>query len=226
MPVPTHVQKLTAEALGTFVLVFAGCGAIIVNAQMHGVVGHLGVCLVFGLVVMAIVYALGHVSGAHVNPAVTIALAAVGKFSWREVPGYVLAQCFGAVAAAGVLALSFGGHDLGQTHPAFSDFQSVLLELVISAILLFVIMAVATDQRAVPGMSGLVVGGTVALLALVAGPISGASMNPARSLGPALVAGDLRAIWIYMVAPTAGAVFGALVYGLLRGFESSVELEA
>jgi aquaporin NIP len=209
-------RALAAEALGTFALVFFGCGAIMVDAEQGGL-GHLGVSLAFGLVVFAMVAALGHVSGAHINPAVTVALASRGLFSWHAVPGYVGAQITGAVAAAVVLRASLGNvADLGATQPSGSAGQSFLWEVVLTGVLLLVIVSVATDARAVAAVAGAAIGGTIALASLVGGPISGASLNPARSLAPALVSGELGSMWIYLTAPVLGALAGALVYDALR----------
>jgi MIP family channel proteins len=210
-------RRLAAEALGTFALVFFGAGAIMVDAE-HGSFGQLGIALAFGLVIAAMVYALGHISGAHLNPAVTFAFALSRHFPGRLVVGYWLAQVCGAVAAALLLRASLGDvADIGATKPSGSDGQSLVWEVVLTFVLMLVIMAVATDTRAVGEAAALAVGGAVALGALVGGPVSGASMNPARSLGPALAAGELGDLWIYLVAPLLGAAFGAVAYQLLRG---------
>ncbi len=209
-------RALAAEALGTFALVFFGCGAIVVNSEQGGL-GHLGISLAFGLVVMAMVYALGHVSGAHINPAVTLALAARGRFAWMSVPGYIGAQVTGAVLAAVVLRASLGNvADLGATQPSGSVGQSFVWEVVLTAVLLVVIVSVATDARAAAGGAAIAIGGTIALASLVGGPVSGASLNPARSLGPALVSGELSALWIYLSAPVLGGLVGAAAYDALR----------
>ena len=203
--------------VGTFALVFAGCGAIMVDSMTGGSITHLGVGLVFGLVIMVMVYATGHISGAHFNPAVTVAFATLGALSWREVPAYVLGQVTAALLASGALLLLFGSvAQLGATVPAGSSLQSLGLEALLTFFLMFVITAVATDGRAVGQMAGLAIGGTVALEAVFAGPISGASMNPARSLAPALVSGELGALWIYLAGPIVGAIAGAWVYQLVR----------
>lgn len=209
-------RSLVAELIGTFALVFAGAGAIVVDAKT-GALGHVGVALVFGLVIMVMIYAVGHVSGAHFNPAVTFAFCLTRHFPWRRALGYWAAQVAGAVLAAALLRSSLGtaGH-LGATLPSSSQGQSLLWEVVLSFFLMFVIMAVATDTRAVGEAAAIAVGGTVGLDALFGGPISGASMNPARSLGPALVSGNLHALWLYLVAPPVGAALGALAYGFVR----------
>lgn len=209
-------RALAAEALGTFALVFFGCGAIVVDAEQGGL-GHVGVSLAFGLVVMTMVYALGHVSGAHINPAVTLALASRGRFPWTAVPGYIGAQVAGAVLAAVVLRASLGNvADLGATLPSGSDGQSFVWEVLLTGVLLVVIVSVATDAGAAVGGAAIAIGGTIALASLVGGPISGASLNPARSLGPALVSGELGSLWIYLTAPLLGALAGALAYDAIR----------
>jgi MIP family channel proteins len=208
---------LTAELIGTFALVFAGCGAIMVDANTHAL-GHVGVAISFGLVIMAMIYAVGHVSGAHFNPAVTFAFALSRHFPWPRVVGYWTAQLAGALAAAAILRASLGNvAHVGATLPSASQGQSFLWELVLTFFLMFVIVAVATDTRAVGEAAAIAVGGTVGLDAMFGGPISGASMNPARSAGPAIVSGDLHALWLYVVAPLAGAALGALTYQLVRG---------
>ncbi len=201
---------LLAEALGAFILVFAGGGAIAV-----GTLSASGIAAAFGLAIMVSIYAFGHVSGAHFNPAVTLAFAVGRHFPARRVPAYWLAQCIGAVAAAGVLRLSLGSIAAAVTTPSGSDFQSFVWEVVLAFVLMLVIVAVATDDRAVGQGAAIAIGGAVALASLVGGPISGASMNPARSLGPALVAGDLAHLWIYLTAPFVGAAFAVGLYRLL-----------
>ena len=209
-------RALVAELIGTFALVFAGAGAIVVDAKT-GALGHVGVSLVFGLVIMVMIYAVGHVSGAHFNPAVTFAFSLSRHFPWRRAAGYWVAQISGAVLAAALLRSSLGNTaHLGATLPAGSQGQSFLWEIVLTFFLMFVIMAVATDTRAFGEAAAIAVGGTVALDALFGGPISGASMNPARSLGPALVSGNLHAVWLYIVAPPLGAALGALAYRFIR----------
>jgi aquaporin NIP len=218
-------RSLAAEAIGTFALVFAGCGAIMVDSQTAAL-GHIGVAISFGLVIMVMIYAVGHISGAHFNPAVTLAFAGSRHFPWARVPAYWAAQVGGATAAALVLRGSLGDvAHVGATLPSGSSGQALLWEGVLTFFLMFVIMAVATDTRAVGEGAAIAIGATVALDAMFGGPITGASMNPARSLGPALVSGDLASIWIYLAAPAAGAAVGALTYQFLRGDdEAPVEL--
>jgi len=210
-------RTLAAEVIGTFALVFAGCGAIMVEAKTQAL-GQVGIAATFGLVIMAMVYALGHVSGAHFNPAVTFAFALTRHFPWPRVGAYWAAQLTGALVAALLLRASLGDlAEVGATLPSGSQGQAFVWELVLSFFLMLVIMAVATDTRAVGEAAAIAIGGTVALDALFGGPISGASMNPARSLGPALVAVNLDAVWVYLTAPLAGATLGALAYQLVRG---------
>jgi aquaporin NIP len=212
----SFVRALVAEALGTFALVFAGAGAIMVDAKTHAL-GHVGVAITFGLVIMVMIYAVGHVSGAHFNGAVTFAFALTRHFPWRRAAGYWIAQLVGAVAAAALLRASLGNiAHVGATLPSGSEGQAFLWELVLSAFLMFVIMAVATDTKAVGEAAAIAIGGTIALDAMVGGPISGASMNPMRSLGPALVSGDLHALWLYILAPIVGTSLGGLAYQFVR----------
>jgi MIP family channel proteins len=214
---PGLARPLVAEAIGTFALVFAGCGAVMVDAKTHQL-GHVGVAISFGLVIMFGIYAVGHVSGAHFNPAVTFAFALTRHFPWPRTVAYWGAQVAGALLAAALLRASLGNiADTGATLPSGSQGQSFLWELVLSGFLMFVILAVATDTRAVGEAAALAVGGTVLLDAMFGGPISGASMNPARSLAPALVSGNLHALWIYLLAPVLGAALGGLAYQFVRG---------
>ncbi len=214
---PDLGRALAAELIGTFALVFAGAGAIMVN-EKTGALGHVGIAITFGLVIMAMIYAVGHVSGAHFNPAVSFAFALSRHFPWPRAAAYWAAQITGALLAALVLRGSLGDiAHVGATLPSGSQRQSFLWEVVLTFFLMFVIMAVATDTRAVGEAAAIAVGGTVALDAMFGGPISGASMNPARSLGPAVVSGDLHALWLYLTAPLVGAALGALAYQFVRG---------
>ncbi|XP_010925587.2 aquaporin NIP1-1 isoform X2 [Elaeis guineensis] len=213
----SFLQKILAEVFGTYFLIFAGCGSVTVNLS-KGTVTFPGICIVWGLVVMVLVYSVGHISGAHFNPAVTIAFATCRRFPWKQVPAYILAELMGSTLASGTLRLLFGGKRelFPGTIPAGSDVQSLVLESIITFYLMFVISGVGTDKRAVGELAGLAVGATVLLNVLFAGPISGASMNPARSLGPAIVFNRYESIWVYMVGPICGAVTGAWAYNLIR----------
>ncbi len=202
---------LVGEAIGTFALVFAGCGAIAVDQ-----LGDAGVAAAFGLAIMTMIYALGHVSGAHFNPAVTAAFAVGRHFPAGRVLPYWAAQVAGAIVAALVLRLSLGNVPLGVTQPSGSDAQAFVWEALLTSFLMLVIVAIATDTRAVGQAAAIAIGAAVAVGALVGGPISGASMNPARSIGPAVVSGNLSHLWIYLVAPPVGAIAAAVVYRYLR----------
>jgi MIP family channel proteins len=217
----TLLRHCAAECIGTFGLVFAGCGAIIINDLTGGTVTHIGISITFGLAIATMVFATGHLSGGHINPAVTLALAMTRNFPWHKVPAYWSAQLLGALTAAMLLHWLFGNiASLGTTAPAGSSAQSLGLEMVLTFLLMFVIMAVATDSRAAGGVAALAIGAVIGLEATFAGPISGASMNPARSLGPAIISGNLGHLWIYLVGPISGASLGAFAYNMIRGDES------
>jgi len=223
---PALRRALAAELIGTFALVFAGGGAVMVDAKTHQL-GHVGVAIVFGLVIMAMICGVGHISGAHFNPAVSVAFALTRHFPWPRVLAYAAAQIGGALLAAAVLRGSLGDvAHVGATLPAGSQGQSLLWEVVLTFLLMFVIMAVATDARAAGEAAAIAIGGTVGLDAMFGGPVSGASMNPARSLGPALVSGNLHALWLYLVAPLVGAALGALAYQFVRGEQTAPRAEA
>lgn len=213
----THnLQPYVAECIGTFLLVFAGPGAVVINTVSGGV-GSLGIGLSFGLAVMVAIYAIGHISGAHINPAVTIAFALTRHFPWKVVPAYIVSQLIGAYAASGTLLLLFGNvANLGATVPSGSSLQALTLECVLTLLLMFVVLAVATDVRAVGQAAAIAIGGYVALAATFAGPIAGSSMNPARSFGPALLSGTWTAHWVYWVGPVVGAILGAVLYSYIR----------
>jgi aquaporin NIP len=205
------VKKLAAEFIGTFGLVFAGTGAVIINEVSGGAVTHVGVALTFGLVVLAMIYAVGDISGAHLNPAVSIGFFAARRFPIRDLIPYVVSQCGGAFAATGILHLLFPQNaTLGATVPGGPQLQSFVLEIILTAVLMFVILGVSTGAAEKGITAGIVVGAVIALEAMFAGPISGASMNPARSLAPAMVSGNVEQLWIYLIAPPVGAVLGVL----------------
>ncbi|MBX3357586.1 MAG: aquaporin [Phycisphaeraceae bacterium] len=204
-------RRLAAEFLGTYGLVFAGTGAIVVDAQTGGAVTHVGVALTFGLVVMSMIYAFGEVSGAHLNPAVTLGFWAAGRFPLRDVGPYAAAQFVGAVAASGTLRVLFPESEtLGATTPTGPVAQTFVFEVILTCFLMVTILGVTSGAKEKGLLAGVAVGGVVAFEAMFAGPISGASMNPARSFGPALVSGDLAGLWIYVIAPVAGAALGVL----------------
>lgn len=200
-------KRLFAEMLGTFALVFAGTGAIVINQVSAGAITHPGIALTFGLIVLAMIHTFGDVSGAHLNPAVTTAFAAAGRFPWREVPGYAAAQLAGAFGASGVLRFLFPEHPtLGATLPAGAASQSVVLEFILTFFLMLVILSVSTGAKEKGITAGIAVAAVIALEAMFAGPICGASMNPVRSLAPAIVSGHLEHLWIYLTAPMLGAL--------------------
>jgi len=215
---PDLLRRACAEGLAAFALVFAGCGAIVTDATRDGALGTTGVAVVFGLVVMAMIYATGHLSGAHINPAVTIAFTLTRHFPVGDALAYVVAQLTGAAAGALLLlaAWSDAPAALGATVPSIGVGTALMYETVLTALLMFVIVAVATDTRAVGAGAAIAIGGTVALDALFGGPLTGASMNPARSFGPALAAGEWRDFWVFVLGPIAGAALGAGAYQLIR----------
>lgn len=228
---PTLRQRFAAEVIGTFALVFAGAGAIVINDVSHGAITHVGVALTFGLVVMTMIYAIGDVSGAHLNPAVTLGFFAARRLPGRSVLPYIAAQLIGAFAASGTLRLLFPDQaTLGTTIPSGAWHQSFVLELLLTAILMFVILNVSTGAKEKGLMAGVAVGGVIAFEAMFAGPISGASMNPARSLAPAVVSGRLGDVWLYLTAPVLGALAAVLACRLIRceadSCETQVTMEA
>jgi MIP family channel proteins len=215
---PGLARRALAEAFATFALVFAGCGAIVVDAERDQALGTVGIGAVFGLVILAMVYATGHLSGAHINPAVTLAFAATRHFPLREAAAYIPAQLAGAVGGAVVLRLAWEGTpaELGATVPSIGTGSALLYELILTALLMFVIVAVATDTRAVGSAAAIAIGATVGLDAIFAGDVTGASMNPARSFGPALVSDTWTDFWVYLAGPVGGALAGAALYQAIR----------
>jgi MIP family channel proteins len=210
-------KALVAEGIGTFALVFAGCGAIMVSQRFPGVVAAGSVPVVFGLVVAAMIYAVGHISGAHFNPAVTLGFAAARRFPVKQVLPYWGAQVSGALVAVAMLDLLLpSGPGFGASTPSVAWPQAVGWEAILTFFLMFVIISVATDTRAHGPVAGIAIGAAVCLDAFVGGPVTGASMNPARSLAPALFQGELSVLWIYFVGPAAGAVAAALTYEWIR----------
>ncbi len=214
------MKKCAAEFFGTFALVFAGTGAIVINSVSGGAITHLGITLTFGLMVLAMIYTIGDISGAHLNPAVTIGFFAARRFPAREVLPYVVSQLAGATVASLLLAFLFPqAETLGMTLPAGGVVQSFILEIVLTFLLMWVILSVSTGAQEKGITAGIAVGSVIALEGLFAGPISGASMNPARSLGPALVSLHLENLWIYLVATVVGALLAVPLCRLIRGPE-------
>lgn len=214
------MKKLFAETLGTFALVFAGTGAIVIDHATGGTITHPGVALTFGLIVLSMIYTFGEVSGAHFNPAVTVAFAAARRFPWSEVPAYVGAQLIGAFAASALLRLLFpSAATLGATLPAGAASQSLILETVLTFLLMQVILSVSTGAKEKGITAGIAIGAMIALEAMFAGPISGASMNPARSIAPAVMSGHVEHLWIYLAGPLLGALLAIPACYGVRGAE-------
>jgi MIP family channel proteins len=215
-----HLPRYVAECVGTYLLVFVATGAVVANVAADGVISHAGVAIATGLVVMALIYAIGHLSGAHINPAVSLAFAVGRHFPVRDLVPYWIAQLLGAVLASVTVRFLWGDiAGLGGTLPGLSESRALVLEILLTFLLMFVITAVATDTRAVGQAAALAIGGVVLLEVMFAGPASGASMNPARSIGPALVSGTWQSQWIYLAGPIVGAVLGVLAYEAIRRAE-------
>eukprot|EP00271_Cylindrocystis_brebissonii_P009718 TRINITY_DN2483_c0_g1_i1.p2 TRINITY_DN2483_c0_g1~~TRINITY_DN2483_c0_g1_i1.p2 ORF type:complete len:281 (+),score=40.24 TRINITY_DN2483_c0_g1_i1:555-1397(+) len=214
---PSIWKKVIAEFLGLFTIIIVGCGCVVVDKVRGGGLSIEGVAMTWGAVVMVMIYAIGHISGAHFNPAVTIAFGIFDHFPKKHIPFYVAAQCAAAIVASKVLELTLGNvAELGSTIPSGSDAQSLAMEILATAFLMFVIAAVATDSRAEGTMAGIAIGGAILFDVLFAGPISGASMNPARTLGPAIISGQYKGLWLYFVGPILGAAAGILAYEVIR----------
>jgi aquaporin NIP len=211
------MKKYIAEIIGTFTLVFCGTGAIVIDQTTGGAIGHLGIAMTFGLVVLAMIYSIGDISGAHLNPAVTLGFTLSKRMEVREAIPYVCAQLAGAFLASFCLKLLFPLNlTLGSTLPAGGDFQSFVLEIILTFFLMFVILNVSTGAKEKGITAGIAIGATVALGALFAGPICGASMNPARSLAPAILSGTTHSLWVYLTAPFLGAILAALSINIIR----------
>jgi MIP family channel proteins len=227
-PPSDFARRLAAEFVATFCLVFAGTGAITINGVSGGQLGHGGVAAAFGLAVAVMIFAVGHISGAHMNPAVTAGFAVGRHFPVAQVVPYWVAQLVGAVLASLSVRALFGtAFGLGVTQPAHvGPLAALVVEGGMTAVLMIVVLAVATDTRAAGSLAAIAVGGTIGLEALVMGPITGASMNPARSLAPAVVAGNLTDLWIYIIGPVAGALIGVAVYEALRGQDGGPHAQA
>tara|TARA_R100000935_G_C2822054_1_gene160281 strand:- start:30 stop:677 length:648 start_codon:yes stop_codon:yes gene_type:complete len=208
---------MIAELIGTFALVFCGTGAIVINEFTGGTVTHPGIAITFGLIVMGMIYAFGDISGAHINPAVTIAFAYAKKFPWKEVPLYVLAQVVGAILASLLLLYLFPDNELlGTTLPQIAVLKVFIFEVILTFFLMVVIINVSTGSKEIGVIAGIAIGSVVLLEALFAGPITGASMNPARSLAPALVSGNLQHLWLYLTAPVVGSILAVISCKLVK----------
>lgn len=210
-------KRFISEIIGTFALVFCGTGAMVINDFTGGTVTHVGVAITFGLIVMGMIYAFGDISGAHMNPAVTIGFAYAKKFPWKEVPAYVLAQLIGAFLASGILLYLFPeSQTLGATLPGLSALKVFILEIILSFFLMVVIINVSTGSKEIGVVAGIAIGSVVLLEAMFAGPITGASMNPARSIAPAVVSGNIADLWIYILAPIIGCVLAVVTCKLVK----------
>ncbi|GAA0185523.1 hypothetical protein LIER_32811 [Lithospermum erythrorhizon] len=210
-------RKMVAETIATYLLVFATCGAAALNDSDEEKVSKLGASIVGGLIVTVMIYAVGHISGAHMNPAVTIAFASVRFFPWIQVPFYAAAQLTGATSAAFTLRVLLQPiKHIGTTTPSGTDAQALIMEIVVTFSMMFVTLAVATDSKAIGELAGMAVGSAVCITSILAGPISGGSMNPARTLGPAIASGNYKGIWVYMVGPVVGTLLGAFSYTFIR----------
>ncbi len=210
-------KRFISEIIGTFALVFCGTGAMVINDFTGGTVTHVGVAITFGLIVMGMIYAFGDISGAHMNPAVTIGFAYAKKFPWKEVPAYVLAQLIGAFLASGILLYLFPeSQTLGATLPGLSALKVFILEIILSFFLMVVIINVSTGSKEIGVVAGIAIGSVVLLEAMFAGPITGASMNPARSIAPAIVSGNIADLWIYIFAPIIGCVLAVVSCKLVK----------
>ena len=210
-------KRFISEIIGTFALVFCGTGAMVINDFTGGTVTHVGVAITFGLIVMGMIYAFGDISGAHMNPAVTFGFAYAKKFPWKEVPAYVLAQLIGAFLASGILLYLFPeSQTLGATLPGLSALKVFILEIILSFFLMVVIINVSTGSKEIGLVAGIAIGSVVLLEAMFAGPITGASMNPARSIAPAVVSGNIADLWIYIFAPIIGCLLAVVSCKLVK----------
>jgi aquaporin NIP len=211
------MKKYAAEFIGTFALVFCGTGAIVIDQQTGGQVGHVGIAMTFGFIVLAMIYTFGEVSGAHFNPAVTIGFWVAKRFDGKQIAPYIISQSAGALMASVVLKLLFPANEsLGATIPAGSNIQSFVLEFILTYFLMLVIINVSQGSKETGTLAGIAIGTTVLLEAMFAGPICGASMNPARSLAPALVSGNMQALWLYISAPIIGSIAATITWRLMN----------
>tara|TARA_B110000902_G_C14289723_1_gene580349 strand:- start:4372 stop:5046 length:675 start_codon:yes stop_codon:yes gene_type:complete len=211
-----EMKKYIAEIIGTFSMLFCGCGAMVINDFTGGTITHPGVAITWGLIVMAMIYAFGDISGAHFNPAVTVGFAVAKKFSWKEVPKYIIAQFTGAIAASLLLLYLFPDSDLGATIPTIEPLKVFIIELLLSFFLMVVIINVSTGSKEIGPIAGIAVGGVILLEAMFAGPLTKASMNPIRSLAPALASGNFTDLWVYLTAPFLGMLLAVFSCKLVK----------
>ena len=210
------MKKYLSEFIGTFSMIFCGCGAMVINDYTGGVITHPGVAITWGLIVMSMIYAFGDISGAHFNPAVTLSFAVAKKFSWKEVPMYMTSQFFGAITASIILLFLFPKSDLGATIPIIEPLKVFVIELLLSFFLMVVIINVSTGSKETGPIAGFAIGGVILLEAMFAGPLTKASMNPVRSLAPALVSGNFSHIWVYLTAPFLGMLLAVFSCKLVK----------
>ena len=210
------MKKYLSEIIGTFSMIFCGCGAMVINDFTGGIITHPGVAITWGLIVMTMIYAFGDISGAHFNPAVTVGFAVAKKFSWKEVPKYIVAQFTGAFAASLLLLYLFPDSDLGATIPTIEPIKVFIIELLLSFFLMVVIVNVSTGSKEIGPIAGIAVGGVILLEAMFAGPLTKASMNPIRSLAPALASGNFADLWVYLTAPFLGMLLAVFSCKLVK----------
>jgi aquaporin Z len=210
------MKKYLSEFIGTFSMIFCGCGAMVINDFTGGIITHPGVAITWGLIVMSMIYAFGDISGAHFNPAVTLGFAVANKFKWTEVPKYMIAQLFGALTASYILLFLFPQSDLGATIPIIEPLKVFIIELLLSFFLMLVIINVSTGSKEIGPVAGIAIGSVVLLEAMFAGPLTKASMNPIRSLAPALASGNFTDLWVYLTAPFAGMLLAVFSCKLVK----------
>ncbi|GJW52164.1 aquaporin NIP2-1-like protein [Tanacetum coccineum] len=221
---PGFLRKVVAEIVATFLLVFVTCGAAALSTKDDHKVSQLGASIAGGLIVTVMIYAVGHVSGAHMNPAVTLAFASVRHFPWAQVPVYAAAQLIGSISASFALRVLLEQEKhLGTTTPSGTDVQALIMEIIVTFSMMFVTSAVATDSKAVGELAGMAVGSAVCITSILAGPVSGGSMNPARTFGPALASNDFKGLWVYIIGPVIGTISGVMCYSFIRATDKPIQ---
>ncbi|KAK9052453.1 hypothetical protein SSX86_029082 [Deinandra increscens subsp. villosa] len=224
---PGFSRKVVAEVVATFLLVFVTCGVGALTTSDNHKVSQLGASVASGLIVTVMIYAVGHISGAHMNPAVTLAFATVGHFPWIQVPIYAAAQLTGSISASFALRVLLEQvKHLGTTTPSGTDMQALIMEIIVTFCMMFVTSAVATDSKAVGELAGIAVGSAVCITSILAGPVSGGSMNPARTIGPALASNNYKGIWVYILGPVIGTISGAMCYSFIRFTDKPVQIQS